>query len=108
MTSVNTAASGNAVASGQNHPADDDNVTLQDSTTPLQPNCGPGLADRMDRKLDFANQSIRNAQARVTAARQQVREVTEASADYIRQNPWHAISISAGIGLLAGMLFRRR
>ena len=102
MTSSDTAAS------AQDAPAHDENTTLQDATGATKPTRGAALADRMDRKLNAATQSIRSVQAQVTAARQQVREVNEASVDYIRQNPWRAISISAGIGLLVGILYSRR
>jgi ElaB/YqjD/DUF883 family membrane-anchored ribosome-binding protein len=78
----------------------------------IKPIPGAALADRMDRRLDSATESIRKVQSTVnnarTQVRQQVREVSESSVDYIRQNPWQAISISAGIGLLVGVLCGRR
>jgi ElaB/YqjD/DUF883 family membrane-anchored ribosome-binding protein len=85
---------------------------LPSGAASIEPIPGAALADRMDRKLNAATESIRKVQSRVNEARlqvrQQVREVSESSVDYIRQNPWQAIGISAGIGLLVGLLCRRR
>jgi ElaB/YqjD/DUF883 family membrane-anchored ribosome-binding protein len=34
-------------------------------------------------------------------------EVAKAADDYVRQNPWSAVGIAAGIGLFLGLLARR-
>lgn len=43
-----------------------------------------------------------------TVAVEQGREAARATDQYVRQNPWSAIGISAGIGLLIGLLIGRR
>jgi len=69
-------------------------------------------AREANRKIDGARASVAHsvgqAQKGVRAVRQQVREVNESSVDYIRQNPWSAVGISAGIGLLVGVILGRR
>jgi len=69
-------------------------------------------AREADRKIEGARagmaHSVGQAQKGVRAVRQHVREVNESSVDYIRQNPWRAIGISAGVGLLLGVILGRR
>ena len=52
------------------------------------------------------------AQAAIARARtiavEQGKEAARATDQYVRQNPWSAIGISAGIGLLIGLLIGRR
>lgn len=38
----------------------------------------------------------------------QVREAASSADEYIRGNPWQAIGVAAGIGLLLGLLISRR
>ncbi len=35
------------------------------------------------------------------------KEYTDIADDYIRQNPWSAVGIAAGVGLILGLLMRR-
>lgn len=43
-----------------------------------------------------------------TVAIEQSRQTARATDQYVRQNPWTAIGISAGVGLLVGLLIGRR
>jgi len=114
MTTADTAADGRGRAPAAKSPdARDDavNVSMQDAQSAIE-----STAAQADRKIEGAHagmaHSVRQAQTRLkrvrTEARQHIREVNESSVDYIRQNPWSAIGISAGIGLLVGVIFRRR
>jgi ElaB/YqjD/DUF883 family membrane-anchored ribosome-binding protein len=38
---------------------------------------------------------------------QRSKEAADIADDYVRENPWSAIGIAAGLGLLVGMLMRR-
>ena len=38
---------------------------------------------------------------------QRSREAADIADDYVRENPWSAIGIAAGLGLLAGLMLRR-
>ena len=59
-----------------------------------------------------AEESLRQAKVRLTAAEaealKQVREVADATEEYVRDNPWQSIGIAAGVGLLLGVLISRR
>jgi ElaB/YqjD/DUF883 family membrane-anchored ribosome-binding protein len=38
----------------------------------------------------------------------QVKQATQATGDYVRENPWKSIGIASGVGLLIGLLISRR
>jgi ElaB/YqjD/DUF883 family membrane-anchored ribosome-binding protein len=52
-----------------------------------------------------AQAAIANAR---TTATEQSRQAARATDQYVHQNPWTAIGISAGVGLLIGLLISRR
>jgi ElaB/YqjD/DUF883 family membrane-anchored ribosome-binding protein len=41
-------------------------------------------------------------------AAQQTREAAKAADDYVRENPWTAVGIAAGVGILIGVLINRK
>jgi len=59
-----------------------------------------------------AEQSLRSARKRMNEASDQLAERTRAAAnaadDYVRDNPWQAVGIAAGIGFVVGLLLGRR
>jgi ElaB/YqjD/DUF883 family membrane-anchored ribosome-binding protein len=59
-----------------------------------------------------AEESLRAARTRLNEAGDDIAERTRAAAtaadDYVRDNPWQAIGISAGIGFIVGFLLARR
>lgn len=59
-----------------------------------------------------AEQSLRQARARVTEIEQEAlraaREMADATEEYVRDNPWQSIGVAAGVGLLLGLLIARR
>jgi ElaB/YqjD/DUF883 family membrane-anchored ribosome-binding protein len=59
-----------------------------------------------------AEESLRAARARLNEAGDDVAESARAAAgaadDYVRDNPWQAVGIAAGIGLVVGFLLGRR
>jgi ElaB/YqjD/DUF883 family membrane-anchored ribosome-binding protein len=38
---------------------------------------------------------------------ERTKDAAEAACDYVQKNPWSAVSIAAGIGLVLGLLIRR-
>jgi ElaB/YqjD/DUF883 family membrane-anchored ribosome-binding protein len=42
------------------------------------------------------------------AALEKAKEAASAADDYVQENPWHAVGIAAGVGLLLGLLIGRR
>ena len=57
---------------------------------------------------DFFNSAMAAAREVPTVAAARTKEVAATTDDYVHQNPWRAVAISAGIGLLAGFLFSSR
>jgi ElaB/YqjD/DUF883 family membrane-anchored ribosome-binding protein len=59
-----------------------------------------------------AEESLKQARTRLTEmedqAYQRARELAQSTEGYVRENPWQALGIAAGVGLLVGMLLSRR
>ncbi len=55
--------------------------------------------------LDGAAQRAQELQA---VALETGKELASGTDSYVRQNPWKAVAISAGVGLLVGMLISRK
>jgi ElaB/YqjD/DUF883 family membrane-anchored ribosome-binding protein len=66
-----------------------------------------------------ADEARRRVQAALDAARTRLKamqgsavemgeEAVEATETYVRENPWQAVGIAAGVGLLLGLLLSRR
>jgi len=56
--------------------------------------------------------SLHNAKVKLAAAEdvivQRGKEAARATDDYVRENPWQAVGVAAGIGLVIGLLIGRR
>ena len=59
-----------------------------------------------------AEETVRNAKARLGEVEEQAleraREFAGEADEYVRGNPWQAVGIAAGVGILIGMLMSRR
>jgi len=59
-----------------------------------------------------AEETIKQARLRIDAAGddtvRRAKEMTAAADDYVRDNPWQAVGVAAGIGVLLGVLLSRR
>jgi ElaB/YqjD/DUF883 family membrane-anchored ribosome-binding protein len=59
-----------------------------------------------------AEETVKQAQASIEAiqdeAIQRAKEVAGAADSYVRENPWQAIGVAAGVGLVLGFLLSRR
>lgn len=59
-----------------------------------------------------AQESLRNAKARLSEVQDAVVERTQEAAEsadtYVRKNPWQSVGVAAGVGLLIGLLLSRR
>jgi ElaB/YqjD/DUF883 family membrane-anchored ribosome-binding protein len=68
--------------------------------------------ERIQEARARAEESLRQARARVTQVEQDAlkaaREMAEATEEYVRDNPWQAIGVAAGVGLLLGLVLGRR
>lgn len=63
------------------------------------------LRGRLQESLASAKASLADAQA---AVMERTRAVARATDDYVHDNPWTAIGVAGGIGLLLGLLIGRR
>ena len=61
--------------------------------------------DRIQDSLHQAKVKLAEAEAVVTERAKQAARYTD---DYVHDNPWRAIGVAAGIGLLLGLLMARR
>lgn len=59
-----------------------------------------------------AEQSLKQARVRLaeveTVAVERAKQAAGAADEYVRENPWQAIGVAAGVGLLLGLLVSRR
>jgi ElaB/YqjD/DUF883 family membrane-anchored ribosome-binding protein len=63
------------------------------------------VAQRFGEGLDQGKAALADFQAFVT---ERTRECARTTDEYVRTNPWQAIGIAAGLGLIVGLLIRRR
>lgn len=63
------------------------------------------LRDRGLSLLDAAMDKVQDMQTTVVETG---REVAGSADDYVRENPWTAVAVSAGVGLLVGLLIARK
>jgi len=68
--------------------------------------------ERIDGVRERAKASLKQAKARLVEAEgqamEQVREAAASADEYVRENPWQAVGVAAGVGLLLGLLISRR
>jgi ElaB/YqjD/DUF883 family membrane-anchored ribosome-binding protein len=73
---------------------------------------GESLREMGGHVRDAAREKYENVRDRaseyVEAGRKKVRDLEEGVETYVQENPIHAILIAAGIGMLIGLLWRRR
>ena len=64
-----------------------------------------GARARLEQSVARAKEQLAGADQ---AVRSRVRETGGAVDEYVHENPWRAICVGAGVGLLAGLLLARR
>jgi ElaB/YqjD/DUF883 family membrane-anchored ribosome-binding protein len=68
--------------------------------------------ERVEEIRGRAEEAVRNAKARLAGVEEQALERARVFAggadEYVRGNPWQAVAIAAGAGLLLGLLLSRR
>lgn len=66
-------------------------------------------ADELRAKgLVLLDSALVKAQEMQTVAMETGKEVAQTTDDFVQENPWKAVAISAGLGLLVGMLVARK
>jgi ElaB/YqjD/DUF883 family membrane-anchored ribosome-binding protein len=70
------------------------------------------VGDKVQEVRSRAEQTIKQARARLNGVEADVvrkaRDAAAATDVYVRDNPWQAVGLAAGLGLLAGLLLSRR
>ncbi|HWT71081.1 MAG TPA: DUF883 family protein [Oxalicibacterium sp.] len=69
---------------------------------------GEKADDLRNRGLQLLDSAMGKAQEVQTVALETGKELAEKTDDYVHENPWRAVAISAGIGLVLGMLISRK
>lgn len=86
-------------------------VLVRDAEALLQATAAQ-TGDRIDGLRERAKESLQQARARLADAEKEaareVREAAHATDQFVHRNPWQAVGIAAGIGLVVGLLIGRR
>ena len=68
--------------------------------------------DKVDEVRARAEKTVREARSRLDEVEQhtlrRVRDAATEAEGYVRDNPWQALGVAAGVGLLLGLLLGRR
>ncbi len=72
--------------------------------------------DKLQEVRAKAENSVRQARTRleslendaVKRTKEMAKEITGAAEGYVRSNPWQAVGVAAGVGLIVGLLLSRR
>lgn len=90
---------------------DDLRVVVADAEELLRATAGQA-GEKVAVARERIQESLAAAKVRLAAAQDVVIEKTKYAAkvtdDYVHENPWKAVGIAAGVGLLVGMLIGRR
>ena len=90
---------------------DDLTAVIRDAESLLRATAAQ-TGERVEEIRARAEETVRNAKARLAGIEEQAVErarVFASDADeYVRGNPWQAVAIAAGAGLLIGLLMSRR
>lgn len=58
--------------------------------------------------MEFLDSALAAAKEVPSVAAARTKEVATSTDEYVHHNPWRAVTISAGVGLLLGVLFSKR
>jgi len=68
---------------------------------------GDKADDLRNKGLSLLESAVEKAQNAQAVAIEKGKEVAKRTDDYVHDNPWRAVAISAGIGLLVGLVIGR-
>ncbi len=90
---------------------DDLRAVLEDAEALLTATAGQA-GERIQAARERAEQTVRAARERLAEAQEEMaRQAREAAKDadrYVRDNPWQAVGIAAGVAFVIGLLVSRR
>jgi ElaB/YqjD/DUF883 family membrane-anchored ribosome-binding protein len=79
----------------------DDAEELISSTSDHSGEKFAAVREKFTKRLDEVKGRLRDAQY---AATDKYKQVTDATEDYVQDNPWKSVGIAAAVGLLVGLL----
>ena len=90
---------------------DDLTTVIRDAESLLRATAAQ-TGDKVDQIRARAEESVRQAKERLAGieeeALQHARVLAGEAEEYVRGNPWQAVGIAAGVGLVLGLLLSRR
>lgn len=69
---------------------------------------GEKAEELRNKGLNLLETAMSKAQEVQAAALETGKEMAETADDFVQENPWKAVAISAGVGLLVGLLIARK
>jgi ElaB/YqjD/DUF883 family membrane-anchored ribosome-binding protein len=94
---------------------DDLQTVIRDAESLLRATAAQGgekIGEKIQEVRTKAEESVRQAKDRLAGIEQETLERAQALAgdtnEFVRANPWQAVGIAAGIGLVLGLLVSRR
>jgi ElaB/YqjD/DUF883 family membrane-anchored ribosome-binding protein len=86
--------------------------TVVDDAEALLQATAAQTGERVDGIRVRAQESLKRAKSRLMEAEgetlEHAREAAATADEYVRENPWQAVGVAAGVGILLGLLISRR
>jgi ElaB/YqjD/DUF883 family membrane-anchored ribosome-binding protein len=86
-------------------------AVLEDADALLRATAGQA-GEKVREARARAEETVRQARERLEAAQEDIalraREVAQEADEYVRENPWRAVGIAAGVAFVIGILVSRR
>jgi ElaB/YqjD/DUF883 family membrane-anchored ribosome-binding protein len=86
-------------------------TVVRDAEALLKATAGQA-GDKLQEVRARAEDSVRQAKSRIHSLEQDAlrsgKELVDSTEDYVKQNPWQALGVAAGVGLVLGVLLSRK
>jgi len=86
-------------------------TVVRDAEALLKATAGQA-GEKLQEARTKTEESLRQAKSRIEgleqAALRSGKEVVNSAEEYVRQNPWQALGVAAGVGLVIGVLLSRK
>jgi ElaB/YqjD/DUF883 family membrane-anchored ribosome-binding protein len=86
-------------------------IVVRDAEALLKATAGQA-GEKLQEARAKTEESLRQAKTRIESLEQAAmnsgKEMMNSAEDYVRQNPWQALGVAAGVGLVLGVLLSRK
>jgi ElaB/YqjD/DUF883 family membrane-anchored ribosome-binding protein len=86
-------------------------LVVRDAEALLKATAGQA-GDKLQEARAKTEESLRQAKSRIDSLEQSAlnsgKEMVDSAEDYVRKNPWQALGVAAGVGLVLGVLLSRK